>query len=490
MAKAEKTTKNASDINVDVVIPSFGESISEASVLSVLCKNGDAVKKDQILLELETDKVTVEVYAPCDGIAEEISLSAGDTVNVGDIAMKIDSSKAVDLPKGNNSATNAVAADVSDDGDKIKSVASSQKAVKTQRKIVDASLIHASPSAVRLASDLHLDIAEIKGTGKNNLVTKEDIENAANKGVSGHASAVPSGGLVNVSANNNASKNASVDGGLIGGNFVGSGAAKGGSLVSSGAAKGGAIKNVSANVNIIGGGRDAYGQIERVRMSRLRQTIATRLKDVQNTAAILTTFNEVDMTNLINLRTTHKEEFEKKHGVKLGFMSFFSKACAIALQEIPEVNAEIDGEDLIYKNYYNIGVAVGTEKGLIVPVVKNVNLLSLAQIEAAIAMYAKKARDGKIEIADLQGGTFTISNGGVYGSMMSTPILNSPQSGILGLHNIVKRPVVINDAIEIRSMMYLALSYDHRVVDGKSAVTFLVKIKNMIEDPSRLMLNI
>jgi 2-oxoglutarate dehydrogenase E2 component (dihydrolipoamide succinyltransferase) len=384
----------------EVLVPALGESVSEATVLSLHKKVGEYVVKDEVIAELETDKVTLEVYSVVNGVVTELLVKTGQGVKVGDLVAKIDESAAKPLPTTSNPAAESLS-----------------KAMNNT-----ASGMPASPSAKKLAEEKSVPLADVEGTGKRGQVLREDVVSFSKQKVS----------------------------------------------------------IVATSVN----------QTERVKMSKLRQTIAKRLKDAQNTAAILTTFNEIDMLAVMNLRSQYKDAFEKKHGVKLGFMSLFAKAAVVALQEIPAINAEIQGDELVYKNFYNIGMAVGTPQGLVVPVVRNVENMSLAQIEKSISDYAVKAKDGKLALEDLQGGTFTISNGGVYGSLLSTPIINPPQSGILGLHNIVKRPVAIDDKVEIRPMMYVALSYDHRIVDGKEAVTFLVRIKQIIEDPSRLVLAI
>ncbi|MBM3520191.1 MAG: 2-oxoglutarate dehydrogenase complex dihydrolipoyllysine-residue succinyltransferase [Alphaproteobacteria bacterium] len=396
----------------DIRVPALGESVSEATIGKWFRAEGEAVKADEPLVELETDKVTVEVPAPASGRLIKIAAAAGATVNVGALLGTIEAGAAGSTP--------AVA-----------------KPAEAPARKVEAASLQApplSPAVRKLAEENKLDTAALAGTGKDGRITKGDVIEQLEKPAS-----PPPAPL---------------------------------------AVKAPAPPSVEA------------GREERVRMSRLRQTIARRLKDAQNVAAMLTTFNEVDMTSVMALRNSYKESFEKKNGVKLGFMSFFVKAAVQALKDIPAVNAGIDGEDIVYKNYYNIGVAVGTEKGLVVPVVRDADRLSFAAIEKTIADYGRKARDGQLQIADMQGGTFTISNGGIYGSLMSTPILNAPQSGILGMHKIQDRPVALNGAVAIRPMMYLALSYDHRIVDGKEAVTFLVRIKENLEDPQRALLDL
>jgi 2-oxoglutarate dehydrogenase E2 component (dihydrolipoamide succinyltransferase) len=396
----------------DIRVPALGESVSEATIGKWFRAEGEAVKVDEPIVELETDKVTVEVPAPASGRLLKISAAAGATVNVGALLGTIEEGAAgAALPP-------PPAKEAPARGPEAPSVASPPL----------------SPAVRKLAAENKIDAASIAGTGKDGRITKGDVIERLEKAAS------PPPAPIAVKAPPPPAPEA--------------------------------------------------GREERVRMSRLRQTIARRLKDAQNVAAMLTTFNEVDMTAVMALRNQYKDTFEKKHGVKLGFMSFFVKAAVQALKDIPAVNAEIDGEDIVYKNYYNIGVAVGTEKGLVVPVVRDADRLSFAAIEKTIADFGRKARDGQLQIADMQGGTFTISNGGIYGSLMSTPILNAPQSGILGMHKIQDRPVALAGAVAIRPMMYLALSYDHRIVDGKEAVTFLVRIKKNLEDPQRAILDL
>ncbi|WP_374332025.1 2-oxoglutarate dehydrogenase complex dihydrolipoyllysine-residue succinyltransferase, partial [Aestuariivirga sp.] len=378
-----------------------------------------AVKADEPLVELETDKVTVEVPAPASGKLSSISAEPGTTVNVGALLGMIEEGAAGAAPS------------------KAAEAPKKAEAAPAAAKAAEQPL---SPAVRKMVEENKVDTAAVAGTGKDGRLTKGDVIAHLEKPA---AEAKP---LVIPAAAAPAARAPSAPG-------------------------------------------DAARE-ERVKMSRLRLTIARRLKDAQNTAAMLTTFNEVDMTATMQLRNQYKDLFEKKHGVKLGFMSFFVKACIQALKEIPAVNAEIDGDDIVYKNFYNIGVAVGTEKGLVVPVLRDADMLSFAGIEKTIAEYGKRARDGQLQIAEMQGGTFTISNGGVYGSLMSTPILNAPQSGILGMHKIQERPMAINGQVVIRPMMYLALSYDHRIVDGKEAVTFLVRVKENLEDPQRTILDL
>jgi 2-oxoglutarate dehydrogenase E2 component (dihydrolipoamide succinyltransferase) len=385
---------------VELFVPTLGESVSEATIAKWYKKEGESVKLDELLVELETDKVTLEVNATASGVLGKINFIQGDTVKRGDLLAEI--------------AEGAVA------------FASTPAAAKIEEKSVQAASaergVIMSPAAGKIAAENNLLASQINASGKDGRITKGDVLTA--------------------------------------------------------------IDNKSSVVVV------SERSEERVKMSRLRKKIAERLKESQNTAAILTTFNEVDMTNIMALRNQYKDVFEKKHGVKLGFMSFFLKASLAALKEIPAVNAQIDGEDIVYKNYCDIGVAVGTEQGLVVPVLRNAEKLSFAEIEKSIANFGKKAREGKLTMADLTGGTFSVSNGGVYGSLLSTPIINPPQSAILGMHKTQDRPVAINGKVEIRPMMYLALSYDHRIIDGKEAVTFLVRVKECIENPERLLFDL
>jgi 2-oxoglutarate dehydrogenase E2 component (dihydrolipoamide succinyltransferase) len=410
-------------MSIEIKVPAMGESVTEATVARWFKNEGDSVKRDEPLVELETDKVTVEVPAPADGAIESIAVQKGATVQVGTVLGAITEGKSASQPKSQAAAPlPAVPAKPAPEA--------LQPAPKPAALVAEAVL----PSVRRIAEETGLSPATIPGTGKDGRVTKGDMLAAL------EARAVDR-----------------------------------------------AIQPVSLAPP---GPRTNANREERVPMTRLRRTIALRLKESQNTAAQLTTFNEVDMSHVMGLRSEYKETFEKKHHVRLGFMGFFVKACISALKELPNVNGEIEGDDIIYKNYYDIGVAVSTERGLIVPVVRDADKLSLAQIEAAVADFGARARDGKLKLEELQGGTFTISNGGVFGSLMSTPILNSPQSGILGMHKIQPRPVAIDDKVVIRPMMYLALSYDHRLVDGREAVTFLVRVKENLEDPQRLLLDV
>jgi 2-oxoglutarate dehydrogenase E2 component (dihydrolipoamide succinyltransferase) len=408
-------------MTTQILVPPMGESVSEATVAKWLKKVGDAVRVDEPLVELETDKVTLEVNATAAGVISEIKVQQGGNVGVGAVLGVIQEG-AASVSSPSASATTSAPAQLHKP-----TANTSTPPVGTPTPIV-------MPAARKQAEDRGMNPYEIPGTGKDGRVTKEDVINQATapKAVAPapKAPAAPTGP------------------------------------------------------------RPRADLEERVRMTRLRQRIAERLKEAQNTAAMLTTFNEVDMTNIMALRTLHKEAFEKKYGVKLGFMSFFVKAAVLALKEIPAVNAEIEGDDLVYKNYYDIGVAVGTPQGLVVPVIRDADHLNFADIEKTIGDLGKRARDGKLAMADLTGGTFTITNGGIYGSLMSTPILNTPQSGILGMHAIKERPIGVDGKVELRPMMYIALSYDHRVIDGREAVTFLVRVKECIENPERLLLGV
>ncbi len=402
-------------MSADIVVPTLGESVAEATVAKWLKKVGDSINVDEPLVELETDKVTLEVNALVAGTLSEIVADKGAAVKVGQVLGRIGAAGAQPAAKAAAPAPAPVAAPAP---------------VKTVAAVAAAPT--PGPAARKAVAESGLETAAIAGTGRDGRITKPDVAVAV-------------------------------------------------------AAK----TNVQPMFQpVINPARSNAVREERVKMSRLRQRIAERLKDAQNTAAILTTFNEVDMTNILALRNAYKDSFEKKHGIKLGFMSFFTKAAIQALKEIPAVNAEIEGDEIVYKNYYDIGVAVGTPSGLVVPVVRDADQLSFAALEKTIGEFGKKARDGKLSMAEMTGGTFTISNGGVYGSLMSTPIINPPQSGILGMHKTMDRAVVINGKIEVRPMMYIALSYDHRIIDGREAVTFLVRIKDCIEDPQRLMLEV
>jgi len=426
-------------MSTDIRVPVLGESVTEATIGQWFKKVGEAIAADEPLVELETDKVTIEVPAPSAGVLEAITANPGDTVNVGALIGAIGEGSGAPAAKPAEAKP-----------------AESKPAQSEAPAAAEAAPANGapppSPSAQKILAENGIDAGGVAGSGKRGQVLKEDAQAAAAK-----PQAMPSA-------------------------VTGSAAAP---LQS---AKAEAKPAAPASRGPVAVGDEA--REERVRMNRLRQTIARRLKDAQNTAAMLTTFNEVDMKPVMDLRTQYKDLFEKKHGVKLGFMGFFTKAVVHALKEIPSVNAEIDGDSIVYKNYAHIGVAVGTERGLVVPVVREADTLSIAGIEKEINRLGKLARDGELGMADMQGGTFTISNGGVYGSLMSTPILNAPQSGILGMHKIQDRPIAMDGQVVIRPMMYLALSYDHRIVDGKEAVTFLVRVKESLEAPERLVLDL
>jgi 2-oxoglutarate dehydrogenase E2 component (dihydrolipoamide succinyltransferase) len=419
----------------EIRVPNLGESITEATIAQWYKKPGDAVTMDEPLCELETDKVSIEVPALASGVLSEILVEEGATVEVGALLASI--AEGEGAPQA--SAQEAPAPAPAPAPEAAPEAAPTPVVANVAASVPASQMEGLSPAVRRVVEEHGLSPDLIAGTGKNGRLTKDDALKAVAAGTA--------------------------------------------SAASSPAASPAPSPAASA-------ARVAAGPEERVKMTRLRKTIAARLKESQNTAAQLTTFNEVDMSALMSVRRDYKDVFEQKYGVKLGFMSFFARACVTALREIPAVNAEISGDEIVYKNYVNMGIAVGTEKGLVVPVIRNVESMSLADIEQAVGEYGRKARDGQLAIADLQEGTFTISNGGVYGSLMSTPILNMPQSGILGMHKIQQRPVAIDGKVEVRPMMYLALSYDHRIVDGKEAVTFLVRVKESLETPERLLLDI
>lgn len=421
-----------------ILVPALGESVTEATVAKWLKSEGDRVNADEAIVELETDKVNVEVPAPSSGVIDKIAIKEGQTVNVGTLLGTISQSKKavnntpVEEKKYTPPLKKPEPIKVVKEKEEVKVFESSEEpliltnpqedeVVEQKSKITSKTI---SPAARKIAAESNININEINGSGKNGVILKEDLL------------------------------------GLMG------------------------SKPSPSDRKV------THGPEERIKMTRLRMTIAKRLKEAQDNAAMLTTFNEVDMSTIISMRNEYKEEFQKRYSTKLGFMSFFVKACVVGLKNYPVVNAEIQGDEIIYKNYYNISIAVGTDRGLVVPVLRNTDEMSFADIEKNITQLGEKARDGKIVIEDLQGGTFTITNGGIYGSMLSTPILNPPQSAVLGMHNIVERPVVINKKIEIRPMMYLALSYDHRIIDGKEAVSFLKIVKDCLEDPRRLFLNL
>ena len=407
----------------EIRVPTLGESVTEATIGQWYKKEGEAVSADEPLVELETDKVTVEVPAPAGGVLSEISVAEGETVEVGALLGAIAEGAGAPAPAKPAEAPAAKAGNGA-----AAAPAKTATPAPAAEKSANADVM--PPSVQRIVAENKIDLSDVEGTGKGGRLTKADALAALEAKAKTPPAPVPRAP------------------------------------------------------------RELGAREERVKMTRLRQTIATRLKQAQDTAAMLTTFNEVDMTAVIETRKKYKDLFEKKHGVKLGFMSFFVKACIQALQEIPAVNAEIDGTDIIYKNHYDIGVAVGTDKGLVVPVLRDADLMSIAGVEKGIGDLGVKARDGTLKLEDLQGGTFTISNGGVYGSLMSTPILNAPQSGVLGMHKIEERPIALNGQVVVRPMMYLALSYDHRLVDGKEAVTFLVRVKECLEAPERMLLEL
>jgi 2-oxoglutarate dehydrogenase E2 component (dihydrolipoamide succinyltransferase) len=420
-----------------ILVPVLGESITEATVAKWLKKEGDTVEADEAIVELETDKVNLEVPSPIDGVLSEISSKDGETVEVGALLGTISQNevqpsekKVITKIESKKVENNVVNLEIEKKIPKISEEPEEEPLILTNEvkenksDSLNKNNEILSPAVRKIATENKIDLKKVRGSGKEGRILKGDLI------------------------------------GMMG-------------------------ENPQPSERKI-----KYGQEERIKMSRLRQTIAKRLKQAQENAALLTTFNEVDMTSIMEMRKENQEDFQSRYGIKLGFMSFFVKACVAALKTFPSVNAEIDGDEIIYKNYYNISFAVGTEKGLVVPVLKDTDQLSFADIEKNIKTISEKARDGKITIEDLQGGTFTISNGGVYGSMLSTPILNLPQSGVLGMHNIVERPMVVNGEIKIRPIMYLALSYDHRIIDGKESVSFLKMVKENLEDPRRLFLNI
>ena len=427
-----------------IVVPVLGESITEATVAKWLKKTGDAVEADEPIVELETDKVNLEVPSPITGVLTEINSQDGSTVEVGALLGSVSENSSAKVTstekkpkqvKETPTENNVIQLDTNkkepqifeeqkQENKKPKPLVLTEEVVPSPAPVRENRNDTLSPAVRKIVTENNIDIGSVQGSGKNGQVLKGDLIS------------------------------------LMGAN----------------------PKPSERKIQ--------YGQEERIKMTRLRQTIAKRLKQAQENAALLTTFNEVDMTNIMEMRKENQQDFQSRYGIKLGFMSFFVKACVVALKHFPAVNAEIDGDEIIYKNYYNISFAVGTDKGLVVPVLRNADELSFADIEKNIKDISEKARDGKLTIEDLQGGTFTISNGGVYGSMLSTPILNLPQSGVLGMHNIVERPVVVEGEIKIRPIMYLALSYDHRIIDGKESVSFLKMIKENLEDPRRLFLDI
>jgi 2-oxoglutarate dehydrogenase E2 component (dihydrolipoamide succinyltransferase) len=415
----------------EIRVPTLGESVTEATIGRWFKKAGDEVKVDEPLVELETDKVTIEVPAPTAGVLSDIAVKDGETVAVGALLGEI--------KPGAGAAASAAPPKAAPQAAAAPAATPAPQPPRPTAVKAPAPDIPLAPSARKLATETGIDPAAVAGTGKDGRVTKGDMLAEIERAASQPLPVAQPAAAVQARAPSPP---------------------------------------------------DDAAREERVRMTRLRQTIARRLKDAQNTAAMLTTFNEVDMTHVMALRNQYRDLFEKKHAVKLGFMGFFVRACVQALKEIPSVNAEIDGTDIVYKNYYHVGVAVGTDRGLVVPVVRDCDRKSLSDIEKEIADFGKRGRDGTLKLEDMQGGTFTISNGGVYGSLMSTPILNAPQSGILGMHKIQERPMVVAGKVEVRPMMYLAMSYDHRLVDGREAVTFLVRVKEVLEDPARLVLDL
>ena len=419
-------------MSTEIKVPVLGESVVEATVSQWMKAKGDAVQADEPIVELETDKVTLEVPSPVAGVLEDIVAAEGSTVGVDALLAVVAEVKAAAAQPASAPAKDTSTPAAAEPATPATPAPAAPSAPAT------GAAMTLSPAVRKLVEEHQLNPAAIRATGKDGRLTKADVKAAIDNGGARNAAAPAS----------------------------------------------------AAPVSAPAVARPDDPREERVPMSRLRRIIASRLKDAQNTAAMLTTFNEVDMSAVMALRSEYKDEFEKNHGARLGFMGFFVKAVITALTEFPAVNAEIHGDDIIYKNFYNIGVAVGTPQGLVVPVLKDAQHMGLADIESTIGEFGQKARDGKLGPADMAGGTFTISNGGVYGSLMSTPILNPPQSGILGMHKIQKRPVAIGNSVEIRPMMYLALSYDHRIIDGREAVSFLVRVKESIEDPRRLLLGV
>ena len=429
-----------------ILVPELGESITEATVLKWLINKGENINADEPVVELETDKVNLEVPSPIDGTLSEINFKDGDTVKVGTVLGTISGGKgeAVKIDK------------------KPSQIDQSNNVIKFEQEKKQEPNIFEEKNVAKDKKEEPLVLTEEPLVLTNEIVDKE--EKSSNKTLSPAVRKIVEENNINLNSVQGSGK----DGRILKGDLI--------------SMMGASPKPSERKIK--------YGQEERIKMTRLRQTIAKRLKHAQENAAMLTTFNEVDMTNVILMRRENQEDFQNRFGIKLGFMSFFVKACVLGLKSFPSINAEIDGEEIIYKNYYNISFAVGTEKGLVVPVLRNTDEMSFAEIEKNIKLISEKARNGKLTIEDLQGGTFTISNGGVYGSMLSTPILNSPQSGVLGMHNIVERPIVLNGEIKIRPVMYLALSYDHRIIDGKDSVSFLKLVKENLEDPRRLFLYI
>jgi len=550
-ASPEQTTPstNTNETSMtDIIVPVLGESVTEATVGTWNVAAGDSVKKDDVLVELETDKVAVEIRAETDGVISSIAAPEGETVEIGaklaemsaggavaaaapvpaaepaaepeTVAEMIEAvveATAAEVPATASAGASTVDATVPQMGESVTEGTIGSWLVKLGDTVtVDQALVEIETDkvAIEVPSPIAGVVAALLVDEGDSVAPGDAVAKISEGGAAPVAEAVaeaapaPAAASAEVKTMPSAARvvaENNLDAGAIEGTGKDGRITKGDALK---AAEAPAAAPVAAPAPTpapaapaapvlkaptpapAAAPRETGPREERVKMTRLRQTIARRLKDAQNTAAILTTYNEVDMSAIMAARKAHQEAFVAKHGVKLGFMSFFVKACCTALKDIPEVNAEIDGTDIIYKNYYNMGVAVGTEKGLVVPVVRDVDQMSLAEIEKEIIRLGKKARDGKLAIDDMQGATFTISNGGVYGSLMSMPILNAPQSGILGMHTIQQRPVAVNGSVEIRPMMYLAMSYDHRVVDGKGAVTFLVRVKESLEDPQRMLFDL
>ena len=446
-----------------ILVPELGESITEATVLKWLKNKGENINADEPVVELETDKVNLEVPSPIDGTLSEINFKDGDTVKVGTVLGTISDGKgeAVKIEKKPSQI------------DQSDNVIKFEQEKKQEPKIFEEKVFNTDGIVKDQVDDAEKEeplvlTEEVPVSNEEPLVLTNEIVNKGEKSSNKTLSPAVRKIVEENNINLNLVQGSGKDGRILKGDLI--------------SMMGASPKPSERKIK--------YGQEERIKMTRLRQTIAKRLKQSQENAAMLTTFNEVDMTNIISMRKENQEDFQNRFGIKLGFMSFFVKACVLGLKSFPSINAEVDGEEIIYKNYYNISFAVGTEKGLVVPVLRNTDEMSFAEIEKNIKLISEKARNGKLTIEDLQGGTFTISNGGVYGSMLSTPILNSPQSGVLGMHNIVERPIALNGEIKIRPVMYLALSYDHRIIDGKDSVSFLKLVKENLEDPRRLFLDI
>jgi 2-oxoglutarate dehydrogenase E2 component (dihydrolipoamide succinyltransferase) len=501
-------------MSTEIRVPTLGESVTEATVATWFKKPGDTVAVDEMLCELETDKVTVEVPAPVAGVLSEIVAKEGDTVGVDALLGNISDAGSSDAPKAEPKAeasapaassakSETVAVMVPTLGESVSeatvatwfkkegdSVTADEMLCELETDKVSVEV--PAPASGVLTKILAAEGSTVEAGGQLAEMTSGEGAAAAPKAEAPKAEAAAPAASGKDVEDAPSAKKAMAEAGLSRDQVSGSG--KDGRIMKDDVAKAlSAAKSAPAPAAAAPRApvaADDAAREERVKMTRLRQTIARRLKEAQNTAAMLTTYNEVDMTEVMALRNQYKDMFEKKHGVRLGFMSFFTKACVHALKEVPDVNAEIDGTDVVYKNFVHMGVAAGTPQGLVVPVIRDVDQMSFADIEKAIAEKGKRARDGKLSMAEMQGGTFTISNGGVYGSLMSSPILNPPQSGILGMHKIQDRPMAINGKVEIRPMMYLALSYDHRIVDGKGAVTFLVRVKEALEDPRRLLMDL